>query len=111
LVVSVGYYPLNTFLYKRAIKDGEFSKVLPLQSLWPVLALLIAWLTLDEVPGIIAAVGVVLTVLGIYALGLKGKRLHHPLQPFREDSSSRAMLAGVFLVTCVSILDKIAIQA
>ncbi|GAC1391485.1 MAG: hypothetical protein NVSMB46_04160 [Candidatus Saccharimonadales bacterium] len=111
IIVSVGFYPLNTFLYKHAIKDGELSKVLPLQSLWPVFTLLLAWLTIGEVPGIVAAAGVILTVLGIYALGLKGRRLHHPLQPFREDSSSKAMLAGVLLVTFVSILDKIAIQA
>ena len=109
--VSVGFYPLNAFLYKQAIKEGELSKVLPLQSLWPVFTLLLAWLTLGEVPGIIATAGVILTVLGIYALGLKGKRLHHPLQPFKEDRSSRAMLAGVLLVTLVSILDKIAIKA
>lgn len=93
------------------MKDGELSKVLPLQSLWPVFTLLLAWPIIGEVPGIIATVGVILTVLGIYALGLKGKRLHHPLQPFREDNSSRAMLAGVLLVTFVSLLDKIAIQA
>lgn len=111
LVISVGFYPLNTFLYKQAIKDGELSRVLPLQSLWPVFALLLAWLMIGEVPGITATAGVILTVLGIYALGLKGKRLHHPLRPFREDSSSRAMLAGVLLVTFVSILDKIAMQA
>lgn len=111
LIVSVGFYPLNTFLYKHAIKDGELSKVLPLQSLWPVFALLLAWLTLGEVPGAVASAGVMLTVLGIYALGLKGRRLHHPLQPFREDRSSSAMLAGVLLVSLVSILDKVAIQA
>jgi uncharacterized membrane protein len=111
LIVSVGFYPLNAFLYKLAIKDGELSKVLPLQSLWPVFALLLAWLTLGETPGLVAGVGVILTVLGIYALGLKGKRLHHPLQPFREEKSSRAMLAGVLLVTLTSILDKVAIKA
>ena len=110
IIVSIGFYPLNAYLYKHALKDGELSKVLPLQSLWPVFALVIAWLTLGEVPSIIATLGVVLTVLGIYALGLKGKRLHHPLQPFKEDKSSRAMLAGVLLVALVSVLDKVAIQ-
>lgn len=111
LIVSVGFYPLSAFLYKHAIKDGELSKVLPLQSLAPVFALLLAWATISEVPGIIASLGVALTVLGIYALGLKGKRLHHPLQPFREEASSRAMLGVVVLVAFVSILDKLAIQA
>ena len=111
LLASVVSYPLNIFLYKHAIKDGELSKVIPLQSLGPVLALFLAWLALGQVPSIVAALGVVTTVLGIYALGLKGKRLHHPLQPFREDKSSRAMLALVLLVTVTSILDKLAIGA
>lgn len=111
IAVSIVFYPLNTFLYKHALKDGELSKVLPLHSLWPVFSLLLAWLTLGEVPNIIASGGVLLTVLGIYALGLKGRRLHHPLQPFREDSSSRAMLASVLLIAVVGILEKVAVQA
>lgn len=111
LAVSIGFYPVNTFLYKVAIGRGELSKVLPLQSLWPVFALLLAWLTLGEVPTAMAVIGIALTVMGVYVLGLKGKRLHHPLQPFREDGASRAMLLSVLLVTVVSVLDKIAIQA
>jgi uncharacterized membrane protein len=111
LVISVIFPPLNTFLYTHAIKKGELSKVLPLQSLWPVFALILAWFTLGEVPSIVATVGVILTVLGIYALGLKGRRLHHPLQPFREDSSSRAMIASMLLVTVVGIMEKIGVQA
>ena len=111
LVSGVAFYPVNVYLYRRAIKDGELSKVLPLQSLSPVFALLLAWLTIGEVPTAIASVGICCTVAAIYALGLKGKRLHHPLQPFREDGSSRAMFALVCLVSVVSLLDKIAIRA
>jgi len=110
-IVAVGFYPLNAYLFKNAMKNGELSKVLPLQSLWPVFSLLLAWLTLGEAPTTVAAVGIIITVLGIYALGLKGKKLHHPLRPFKEDGSSRAMLASVLLVALVSILDKVAIQA
>lgn len=111
VIIAIVFYPLNTFLYKQAMKGGELSKVLPLHSLWPVFTLLLAWITLGEVPSIAATGGVILTVLGIYALGLKGRRLHHPLQPFREDSSSRAMLASVLLIAVVGILEKVAVQA
>lgn len=111
VIISVAFPPLNTFLYTHAIKKGELSKVLPLQSLWPVFALIVAWIALGEIPSVIATSGVLLTVLGIYALGLKGKRLHHPLAPFKEDSSSRAMLASMVLVTTVGVLEKIAVQA
>jgi uncharacterized membrane protein len=111
MVVTLGFYPLNAYLSVKAIKDSELSKVLPLQSLWPVFSLLPAWLFLHQTPSVIAVLGVILTVLGVYVLGLKGKTLHHPLQPFKEDKGSVYMICGVVLVTGTSILDKIAIQA
>jgi transporter family protein len=92
------------------MKQGELSCVLPLQSLWPVLSLLPAWLFLHETPTLVACIGIVLTVFGVYALGLKGRSLHHPLQPFREDRASLYMLLSVILVTAGGVLDKIAIQ-
>jgi uncharacterized membrane protein len=111
VITSIGYYPLSAYLYKKAMKDSELSKVLPLQSLWPVFGLILAWPTLGQVPTLVSSAGVILTVIGIYALGLKGKQLHHPLKPFMEDKNSRAMLQNVILVTFASILDKIAIRA
>src|SRR5438477_11265923 len=33
IAIWIGFYPLNTFLYVNAIKNGELSKILPLQSL------------------------------------------------------------------------------
>ncbi len=111
LIVGLVFYPLNSFLYLQAVKRGDLSKVLPIQSLWPVFALIAAWLTLGEIPTIVASTGVMFTVVGVYALGLKGRRLHHPLQPFREDKSSLYMLLGVILVTCISLLEKGAVKA
>jgi uncharacterized membrane protein len=111
IITSVGFYPLNAFLYLQAIKQSELSSVLPIQSLWPVLSLIPAWLTLGEVPSVLGVVGILLTVAGVYALGLKGKSLHHPFQPFRESQSSRYMLMAVILVTIAGVLDKIAIPA
>lgn len=111
LLVSIGFYPLNAFLYLQAIKHSELSKVLPLQCLWPILSLLPAWLMLGEVPTGVAVLGIVLTVLGVYVLGMKEKVLHHPLQPFREEKGSRYMLYVVVLVTLAGVLDKIAIDA
>lgn len=111
VVTSMVLYPVNAFLYWRAMKHGELSRVLPLQSLWPVLTLLPAWIFLHETPSLTACAGIGLTVLGVYALGLKGRSLHHPLQPFREDRASLYMLLSVMLVTVTGVLDNIAIQA
>lgn len=110
-VVCIGFYPLNAFLYLQAIKHSELSRVLPLQSLWPVFSLLPAWLTLHEVPSLISTLGILLTVAGVYVLGMKSKVLHHPLRPFREEKGSRYMIFSVILVTLAGVLDKIAINA
>ena len=111
LATSIGFYPLNAFLYLQSIKQAELSNVLPLQSLWPVFSLLPAWLSLGEVPSAIGFAGIVLTLGGVYALGLKGRSLHHPLQPFQENQASRYMLGVVLLITAASVLDKLAIAA
>lgn len=110
-IVSIGFYPLNAFLYLQAVKHSELSKVLPIQSLWPVFSLAPAWLTLGEVPSVISTIGIFLTVLGVYVLGMKSNILHHPLQPFREEQGSRYMLFAVMLVTMAGVLDKVAINA
>jgi uncharacterized membrane protein len=111
VIVSFAFYPLNAYLAMQAIKEDELSKVLPLQSLWPVFSLLPAWLMLGQVPTILATLGVIITVLGVYVLGLNGKSLHHPLEPFRQSRGSRYMLYGVIQVTAAGVLDKIAINA
>lgn len=111
VIVCIGFYPLHAFLYLQAVKHDELSKVLPIQSLWPVFSLIPAWLTLGEIPTIIATAGILLTVLGVYVLGMKKNVLHHPLQPFREEKSSRYMIFAVMLVTIAGVLDKIAINA
>jgi uncharacterized membrane protein len=109
--LSLIFYPLNSFLSTKAIKHNDLSDVLPIQSLWPVFSLVPAWILLGQVPTIIATTGLFLTVLGVYALGLKKRSFHHPLQPFRENQGSRYMLFAVALVTAAGIIDKIAIQA
>lgn len=111
IVISIGFYPLNSFLYFQSLKHGELSNVLPIMSLWPLFSLLPALLFLNEVPTLIATFGILFTVAGVYSLGLKGRRLHHPLQPFRENKSSRYTLMAVILLTVVAVLDKTAINA
>ncbi len=111
IAVCVGFYPLNAFLYFQAIKRSEISSVLPIQSLLPVVSLMPAWLILHELPSLIATIGTILIVAGVYALGLKGKRLHHPLRPFLEERGSLFMLLWVVLNAVVMVVDKIAIQA
>lgn len=111
VIVCSGFYPLNSLLYNKALRTGELSSVLPLQSLWSVFSIIPAVVFLGQIPSPVSLIGIIITVIGIYVLGLKGTGLHHPLQPFREDAASRYMILSVMLVTAAGVLDRIAIDA
>lgn len=107
----IGFYPLNAFLYIGALRSGEMSKILPLQSLGPAFALVLSWLLIQQTPSAIATTAIAVIVLGIYVLNLRGKYLHHPFSMFRADKPNLYTLAAVVLVTFMIILDKIAMTA
>jgi uncharacterized membrane protein len=111
ILVWVGFYPVNTFLYINAFKHGELSKILPLSSLGPVASLLLGWLMLGQVPSVAAMLGISVIVIGIYVLNLKGRYLHNPLKIFTADKASLYTLLGVAIVAIAGVLDKRAINA
>jgi uncharacterized membrane protein len=111
ILIWVGFYPLNTFLYINAFKHGELSKILPLSSLGPVFSLLLAWMLLGQKPSVIAALGIFVIVAGIYVLHLKGRYLHNPLKIFTGDKANLYTLFGLLMVTVAGVLDKWAIDA
>ena len=111
VLVWIGFYPLNTYFYINALKHGELSKILPLQGLGPVFALLLAWLLINQRPSIMAVVGIVFIVIGIYILNLKGKYLHNPLHIFTKDKANFYTLICILLYTLAGILDTIAMRA
>jgi len=105
------FYPLNALLMGRAIKHGELSKVLPIQSFGPILTILFGLLFLRQVPSIIAVLAIGLVSLGLYVLNMQGKSLHNPLKPFMEDSASLYMLLATAMVALTVPIDTIAIKA
>ena len=111
LAIGSCCYPLIAYLYLRAVQHGALSHVLPIQSLMPLFLVIFSFAVFRNLPTPLSFLGLLIIVLGIYVLGLKGSRLHHPLQPFREDKSSLLMLLSVILVSAVTILDKIASAA
>jgi uncharacterized membrane protein len=111
ILVWVGFYPLNTYLYINAFKLGELSKILPLSSLGPVVSLLLGWLFLGQVPTAIASLGIFIIMLGIYVLNLKGRYLHNPLKIFTADKANLYTLCGLTMVAIAGVLDKRAIDA
>lgn len=105
------FYPLNALLTGQAIKHGELSKVLPIQSFGPILTILFGLLFLRQVPSMFALLAIGLVSLGLYVLNMQGKSLHNPLKPFMEDSASLYMLLATALVALTVPIDTIAIKA
>ena len=111
VLLWIGFYPLNTFLYINAFKHGELSKILPLSSLGPVVSLFLGWLMLRQAPSSIATIGIFVIVVGIYVLNLKGRYLHNPLQIFTADKANLYTFFGLIMVAIAGVLDKRAIDA
>lgn len=111
LLVSVGFYPLNTYLYLYAFKHGDLSQLLPLASFGPVLSMLLAWAMLGQRPSAVAACGIVVIVLGVYVLNSPGKYLHNPLKIFSANKPNLLSLFAMVLIVFVGILDTRALQA
>jgi uncharacterized membrane protein len=111
LFIWIGFYPLNNFLTISALKEGELSKIMPLQSLAPIFGLLLAWLLIGQRPTIIATLGIAITVVGVYVLNLKGRYLHNPLKIFTADKANLYTLCAILLYTLAGVVDTIAIKA
>ena len=105
------YYPLNTYCYVNAYRTGEFSKILPLQSLAPVLALVVAWVTLGQRPSLVATIAIMLVAASVYVLNMKGRRLHNPLHMFTRDKPNLFMLGSILLSAGTAPPDVVAIRA
>jgi drug/metabolite transporter (DMT)-like permease len=111
MLLWFGFYPLNSVLYTGAIKHGELSKVLPLQSLGPIFALGIGWALFRQRPSVSALLAIGITVSGIYVLNMNGRCLHNPLTMFHNDKPSRNMALSMLLIAACAALDKVAINA
>lgn len=111
LLIWIGFYPINTFLYINAFKHGELSKILPLSSLGPVVSLLLGLLFLGQVPSLMATIGVLIIAVGIYVLNLKGRYLHNPFKIFTADKANLYTFLGLLMVAAAGVLDKKAIDA
>jgi len=104
-------YPLFLYFYINSIKNGELSKVLPIQSLTPIFVMITARIFIGQTSSHLAVLGILIVVLGIYVLNLKGKYLHNPLRVFSGDKANAFMLASLVITAFAGVCDKVAIQA
>lgn len=106
----LGFYPLNTFFYISAMKHGELSKIMPMQSLGPILALIMGWLLLAQTPSRLALVGIVIVCSGVYALNLRSWSGINPHKAYAGDKATLYTIATLLLGTAASVLDAIIIK-
>src|SRR3989344_5990398 len=100
-----GIYPIQTYLFYRATREGDVSTVTPVLALLPVFNIVTSLILLNEKPSIIGLVGIILVVSGTYLMLLQKtakKRIATPVL---------MMIGAVFCIALGSTLDKIAIQA
>lgn len=96
-------YPVQIYLYIRAVREGELSSVMPLMALLPVFNLLTSFVMLGEVPTLIGFAGITLIVIGVYLL-LKKKGTHMKSRP------ELFMILSVFCTAIGASFDKIALS-
>jgi len=107
-VLNWGATLLSTFALERA----DASLVSPLLTFNPAFTLLIAWLTLAEVPGVHQIIGVAVVLVGAYLLEVEGARTGL-LAPVRALSRQPGVLLAVLasaLWGTTTALEKLAIE-
>ncbi len=95
----------------NAIDHSDMSKSIPFIAFTPMFLLLTGFLILGEVPSYMGITGVMVIVVGAYALKMK---MHEsgPLEPFRRlfrERWSRYMLVTAFLMAVAGPVFKVAI--
>ena len=101
-----------TLLSTVALERTDASLVSPLLTFNPAFTLLVAWLTLAEVPGVRQTIGVAVVLVGAYLLEVEEARtgLLAPLRAlFRRPGVLLAIIASALWGT-TTVLEKLAIE-
>lgn len=102
--IATGYYRL------RAYRHMPISVVAPMHNLSPAVLLVLAIVVLGEQPTGVQFLGIVLLVLGGYALEMRDR---DPLTPFRRLANQKylpVIAAMLVLLSVLGIIDKIAVS-
>ena len=110
---SVLFYTISTIVQFRAMKIADLSAIYPLVSLGPIFTLLAAFLPpLNERPGIIAVIGILVTLFGAYTLNVSNAKegLIKPIKLLFENKASVQMIFSVLVGSVIMVFDKLAIN-
>ena len=112
LLTSVALNGGATLLSTSALEKADASLVSPLLTFNPAFTLLIAWLTLGEVPGLLQASGVAVVLFGAYLLEVEEARtkLLAPLRVLVQRPGTLLALIASALWGTTTVLEKLAIE-
>lgn len=113
VVGSVIFYTISQITQYGAMKIADLSAIYPLVSLGPIFTLLVAFLPpLNEKPGLIAIVGILVTLFGTYVLNVSNAKegLLKPIKMLFENKASVLMIFSVLVGSVVMVFDKLAIN-
>ncbi len=100
----------GSLLYINALKQGELSRVMPVQASVPLFMVITTWLLYDEVPGLFALSCMVMIVFSVgYVLRANGQRGHS--QGSHHASATYWSLLAALLFGISTVLDRVAIAA
>lgn len=113
VVGSVLFYTASKIVQFRAMKIADLSAIYPLVSLGPIFTLLVAFLPpLNEKPGFLTIIGVLVTLFGVYVLNVSNAKegLLKPIKLLFENKASALMILSVVVDSVVIAFDKLAIN-
>lgn len=88
--------------YVKSIGGGDLSHVIPLASVGPIFAMLIALLVFGEVPGPMGFLGIGLMAVGTYVVNLKDdvKNFFEPIRSIFIEAAPRNMVIACLIFAC-----------
>ncbi len=112
LLASVALNWAATLLSTIALDKADASLVSPLLTFNPAFTLLVAWLTLGEIPGVRQTVGVAVLLFGAYLLEVEEARtgLLAPLRVLLRRSGTLLAIVASALWGITTVLEKLSIE-
>lgn len=106
IVIWIVLYPIQNYFLYRSLREAEISEVTPVGSLLPVFNVASSFLILRELPTLLGAVGILVTVVATYLLltdvaGFEKQRYNRPVL---------FMIFSVLITAVGSTLDKVAVE-
>lgn len=112
LLVNVCLIAVARLLYMKALKASPLSLTSPMLAFTPFFLLVTSPILLGEFPSLLGLAGILLIVLGTYALSLKEVRRGYlaPFKVLKQEQGSMLMLVVAFIFSVSSNLLKIGVQ-